>query len=90
MEMVELNSQLTNLQKEEKSQIENTIFLWWTRNTAYCIATDDIIKTVSQLKARGVEFCLLHLIRIIRQFQNDWRPYENDEEDLNEIEKLLW
>jgi 4-hydroxyphenylpyruvate dioxygenase len=38
----------------------------------YIIATDDIIKTISQLKARGVEFCLLHLIRIIRRFQNDW------------------
>jgi hypothetical protein len=31
-----------------------------------------IIKTISQLKARGVEFCLLHLIHYIRRFQNDW------------------
>jgi 4-hydroxyphenylpyruvate dioxygenase len=54
--------------KNHKSR--SILILWWTRDTTYCHATDDIIKTISQLKA-GVEFCLLHLIRI-RRFQNDW------------------
>jgi 4-hydroxyphenylpyruvate dioxygenase len=54
--------------KNHKSR--SILILWWTG--IQHIATDDIIKTISQLKARGVEFCLLHLIRIIRRFQNDW------------------
>jgi 4-hydroxyphenylpyruvate dioxygenase len=49
--------QSTNQPKEEKSQIEEYLDFYGGPGIQHiAIATDDIIKTVSQLRARGVEF----------------------------------
>jgi 4-hydroxyphenylpyruvate dioxygenase-like putative hemolysin len=46
--------------RKEKSQIEEYLDFYGGPEYTYCNATDDIIKTISQLKARGRIFvCLL-------------------------------
>jgi 4-hydroxyphenylpyruvate dioxygenase-like putative hemolysin len=54
MEMGVLSFQSTNLQRVRKITNRGTLILWWTGIQHIAIATDDIIKTISQLKA--VEF----------------------------------
>jgi 4-hydroxyphenylpyruvate dioxygenase-like putative hemolysin len=48
-------------------------------NTTYSIATDDIIKTVSQLKARGLNFVCSTSYVLSSDSRTIGRPYENDE-----------
>jgi 4-hydroxyphenylpyruvate dioxygenase len=69
--MVELNSINEPAEGKKKSQIEEYLDFMVDLNTAYFIATDDIIKTVSQLKARGVEFCLPSSY-LLSSDSNDW------------------
>lgn len=56
--MEELNFQLMNqLRERKKSQIEEYIDFYEGAGVQHlALATDDIIKTVAELKARGVEF----------------------------------
>jgi 4-hydroxyphenylpyruvate dioxygenase len=76
--------QSTNQPKERKIKSKNnTRFLWWPK---YAIATDDI-KTVSQLRARGVEFFSTATYSI-RQYQNVGRTHGMMKEDQGEIERL--
>jgi 4-hydroxyphenylpyruvate dioxygenase len=65
-----LNFQSTNQPKERKNQIEEYLDFYGGPGIQHiAIATDDIIKTVSQLKQRR-SFVCLHIL--MKQFQNDW------------------
>jgi hypothetical protein len=73
--------------KERKNhKLRNTLILWWTRNSTYRIATDDIQNKKLQLKARGIEFYLRHqYISIMKPYQNVW-DHTKMMKDINEIE----
>jgi 4-hydroxyphenylpyruvate dioxygenase len=81
--MVESTYQRTSRRKEK---ITKEFRLYGGPGIQHIAATDDILKPKLN-SARGVSFISSHILTI-KQFQNVWeRIHENDEE-INEIEKL--
>jgi 4-hydroxyphenylpyruvate dioxygenase len=90
METEGLNFQSMNLPKEEEIKIEE--YLDFMEDRGYSILqsqTDDIIKTIGQLKARGVEFFVSpHTYYYEAIPERLGEHMKMMKEDLNELEKL--
>jgi 4-hydroxyphenylpyruvate dioxygenase len=82
-----INFQSMNLPKERRNRKSRNILTFMEDRIHTLQSTDDIIKTIGQLKARGRIFVSASSYIWGNPGTIGW-AYENDEEDLNELEKL--